>query len=173
LGGDVTHAELHEMLARDPEGYLVPPEMGEAEQWLLRHLTIASGLLLHHAMLYRELLSLWEEDGPSDELSAAALEAAANLAVVLRSARRRPEVLAASSDTPLSSTLPLGALDQLFYSFTLLTAPPADEYADAKLSLEELDELLDHPTLRDWLDRAGAWDVFPEAEPKWDFGGRG
>lgn len=75
---------------------------------------------------------------------------------MLQSFWRRPVIMIAASEAPVSHILPVGALDQLFDSFTLLTSPVEEEEAEAMLQLEELDELMSFPELQQWLALMGA-----------------
>lgn len=144
----MTREELHAAL--DDEGAGAPPDLDDDERWLLRHVGAGIALLRAHAALYGDALARRQAEPSSDELDAAALDAAATIGLLLQSARRRPRVLIAASGTAMSPTLVLGALDQLFFSFILLTAPLADERSEAMLTREELDELLAHPELEAW-----------------------
>lgn len=150
----VSYDDLHALL--DEEGDDAPPDLNDDERWLLRHMGAAAALLLDHAQLYRDLLDRRRREQGSDVLRANALDAAATLAVFLQSARRRTRVLIAASETWMSSTLPLGALDQLFCSFILLSDPVTDDRSDAILTQSELEELMEHPELQAWLERIGA-----------------
>jgi hypothetical protein len=152
----VSYEELRSMLEEDSGDVPPPPsELKEHEVWLLRHLSVAAALLLEKEPLYRELLAQWEAEGPSDELRAKALYEAGALGLVLQSARRRPEVLVGAFETPYKPSL--GALDQLFYSFTLLTTPSADDdYTEVRIGTEELDEFFENPKLKEWLAQMGA-----------------
>jgi hypothetical protein len=149
--------DIHSLMESDEAGVKPPPEMKEHEVWLYRHLAVAALLLEQKVPRYRELLAQWEAEGPTEELRADALYEAGALSVVLQSVRSRPEVLAAAAETPVKPTLALGALDQLFYSFTLLTSPSADdEYVEAKMSEEDLDEFLSFPQVQAWLREMGS-----------------
>lgn len=147
----MSHEELHALLAEDGDD--APAELNDDERWLFRHVGALAALLRRQAELYPRMLARWEREGPSEELRSAALDAAGLAAALLQAARRRPGVLIAAGEPPVSLTLPLGLLDQLFYSFTLLTSPSADERTEAMLTAAELDELMGDPELRDWLAR--------------------
>jgi hypothetical protein len=153
------YEELRSSLTRDAENAPPPPaDWNENERWLFRHLVVVAYLLQEKPQRYRDLLAQWESESPSEELRASALHEAGALGLVLQSVRSRPEVLAGVAETPYKPTLALGALDQLFYSFTLLTsASPEDDYTEARITPDELDGLfLQRPKLREWMAQMGA-----------------
>lgn len=133
----------------------VPSILTDDERFLLRHLTAAAALLLSHPDLYRELLVRRREEGASEELRAIAHDAAEQAATVLQSASRRLDLLVAAQKTPLNPSAALTALDQLFFSFTLLTEPD-DLFVDVALTEEGLQALLTSLDVRAWLEELGA-----------------
>jgi len=120
----------------------------------------AAALLLHHADVYRALHARYQQEGPSAEIEAIALEAAGDLATVMQSLRRRPDLLLVMEVSPDLVAPPLPIIDQLLFSFVLLTDSHAGEDSEAALTPQILDELLALPTVKRWLDSLHAELVF-------------
>lgn len=159
MSRDGRRDELRRLL---DEPYDPALELNENEQWLGRHHAAVAALVPDHAELYRALLARREAEGLTPDVRASALDAAGTIAAVMQSLRRRPLVVAAASEAPVSHTFPLGTLDHLFYSFTLLTSPVADDHSMAMLELDELDELVE--LSQPWLAEMGGADTAGGAE---------
>ena len=112
----------------------------------------AAVLLLRDREVYPRLLARYHDEGPSAELSEAALEAASDLATVLQSLRSRQDLIELLEQHPDVIAPPLPLLDQLQYSYLLLTDGAADEeQREALLTPEGLEELLSAPRVAKWL----------------------
>jgi hypothetical protein len=151
----MTSAGVVERLGRRVAGHRALPQLGEADEPLLRHMYVGAALLPSQVVRYRVLRERWEDDGTSAELRAEALEAAGDLAAVLQGARRERPRAIALRQTPLKSTQLFAALEQIFYSLVLLTAPEAD-LAGLSMREEELDGVIAMPSLQAWLDPESA-----------------
>jgi hypothetical protein len=127
----------------------------------------AAALLVHHADVYRALYDRYQREGPSAEIDAIALEAAGDLATVMQSLRRRPDLLSVMEVSPDVVAPPLPIIDQLLFSFVLLTDPEASEDSKASLSPDALDELLALAGVKEWLDSMHAELVF-SLDPAFD-----
>lgn len=150
----VSQPELRAELLEDGDMDMPSTPLTEEERFLLRHLTGAAALLIGQPDLYRELLVRRREEGATEELRAIARDAAEQAATVLQSARRRQYLIIAAQETPLNPSAALTALDQLFFSFTLLTGPD-DVFAQVALTEEELDLLLTSLDVGTWLEELG------------------
>jgi hypothetical protein len=99
-------------------------------------------LLAYRGELYPRLLHRYRDHGPSPEIDRSAVEAAVDIAAVMQSVRRERELLSAARETALDPGVANKLLDDLFFSFVLLTSHDEDE------ALALVDE--------DWLEaRAG------------------
>lgn len=139
-----------------------PPSLDDDQRFLLSHFVTVAALLEHYVPLHRELWDRVQDEGPSDDTRAVALDAAEKLATVAQPLARRNPLVVATQGTPLNASPAVMALQQLFCSFTLL-AGPEDELSAGVLPPPLLDELLDLPGLRDWLREMGVEP--PEAGP--------
>lgn len=151
----MTSAFVVERLGRRLEGFDDLPEPDDDVECLLRHLLVGAAILPGHSERYRRLRRQLEDEGTSDGLRAAALEAAGDLAAVLQGAARQNASAVALADMGLRPLELLGALGQLFASFVVLTAPEPDD-AGTSMTADELDDLLATPGLEDWLDPESA-----------------
>jgi hypothetical protein len=131
-----------------------PPELSPDLQFLAARQASLGALLLDHAERYRALHQAISTTGPTHETQQAALDAAGNLATVLQSLRSREDLQVALAHAPGHTPTPLLAVDQLCFSFTLLTAAGQDE-RDAALTPDGVDELFRSERVRDWLHGLG------------------
>ena len=113
--------------------------------------------MLDHAERYKALYNNTRESGPTAQTKDAALDAAGNLATLLQSLRSREDLQFALARAPGHTPTPLLAVDQLFFSLTLLAGAGAErtEELDAALPPEAVDELLRSQRVRDWLHGLG------------------
>ncbi|HEY1508604.1 MAG TPA: hypothetical protein VGF93_06360 [Solirubrobacteraceae bacterium] len=138
--------------AADAPGGLRP----EAFSLMTRYWAIVT-LLANRGELYTRLLERYRDQGPSPEIDAVAVESAVDIAAVMQSIRRERELLSAARETALDPGVANKILDDLFYSFVLLTSRDEDE------ALALLDE--------DWLEtrateaRFAEWLGFMQFEP--------
>lgn len=142
------------------EGSGAPEELTAEERFLLDRFAAVAALLLGRRAHYRALWERHRDEGPSAGVAQVALEAAGDIAVVMQSLRRRQGLLLALRESPINPAYATGALDQIFFSLTLLTGASQDVESEAALTPEALDELLELPKLRDWLSKLGADEVF-------------
>jgi hypothetical protein len=131
-----------------------PPELSPDLQFLAARQASLGALLLDHAERYKVLYQDISTTGPTHATQQAALEAAGNLATVLQSLRSREELQVALAHAPGHTPTPLLAVDQLFFSFTLLTTANQDEL-EAALTPDGVDELFRSERVRDWLHGLG------------------
>jgi hypothetical protein len=131
-----------------------PPELSPDLQFLASREAALGALLLDHSERYKALYKAISETGPTQATKHAALQAAGNLATLLQSLRSREDLQAALAHAPGHTPTPLLAVDQLFFSFTLLTTANQDEL-DAALAPEGVDELFRSERVRDWLHGLG------------------
>lgn len=157
-------SELRRLLLDDSDA---PPGLSPVLAFIASRNAGAAGLLLHYAKVYRSLFDRYQQEGPSAEIEAIALEAAGDLATVMQSLRRRPEVLIAMELSPVVVAPPLPIIDQLLFSFVLLTDPDAGEDSKACLSPDMLDESLTYTRVKEWLDSIHAELVF-NLDPAFD-----
>jgi hypothetical protein len=119
------------------------PELNPEPAFLTERQAAAAAVHLERDReLYPELLERYRAERPSAELSELALEAAGELATVLQSLRSTEsgsDVLNEVSDPPLP---PLIVLDQLQFSYLLLTDGASEEQRQALLRGKELDWFL-------------------------------
>jgi hypothetical protein len=134
-----------------------PPELSPELGFLASRQAALAALLLDHAERYKALYAAARTDGSTEEIQAAALDGAGNLGTVLQSLRSREDLQAALAHAPGHTPTPLLAVDQLFFSFTLLAAASGDrtEELDAALPPEGVDELFRSQRVRDWLHGLG------------------
>jgi hypothetical protein len=131
-----------------------PLELSPDLQFLAARQASLGALLLDHAERYRALHQAISATGPTHETQHAALDASGNLATVLQSLRSREDLQVALAHAPGHTPTPLLAVDQLFFSFTLLTAADPDEL-EAALTPDGVDELFRSERVRDWLHGLG------------------
>jgi hypothetical protein len=140
-------SELRRSLLDDSDA---PPELSADLAFLGARNAAAAALLLHHAEVYRLLLDRYREEGPSEDIEEIALEAAGNMATVLQAMRRRDELLTAMRYANLAAP-PMIVIDQLFFSFLLMTGPGDEDDVKMLLSGDDLDELLALESTQAWL----------------------
>lgn len=129
-------------------------ELTDEHRYVLSHMVAVAALLIAQREQYPQLLAQHREGGAPGVVSENAHEFAERAAAVLQSARRRSDLLAAFRDTPLNPLAAIAVLDQLFFSFCLLTNPD-DSLVDAVLGEATLDELLKAMEFDDWLNDLG------------------
>jgi hypothetical protein len=143
----VTSADIYRSLDAplDPPPPLPDDELADH---LLRHVLNGAAVLDVAGRAYRELLSAKAEGAelaPED-----VLELAGAVAAIIQSAWRRREMFASIPDAKLRPAELFEALGQLLDSLVLLTDP--DQRVDElPLTVEEIDELLELPVLRELL----------------------
>ena len=134
-----------------------PPDLSPDLRFLASRQASLAALLTDHARRYTILYRAIRDSGATADTRAQALEAAGDLATLLQSLRGREDLQVALAHAPGHVPTPLLAVDQLFFSFTLLagaTECPA-EAVDAALTPEGVDELLRSQRVRDWLHGLG------------------
>jgi hypothetical protein len=134
-----------------------PPELSPELKFLASRQAALAALLLDHAERYKLLYAAARENGTTEEIQTAALDAAGNLGTLLQSLRSREDLQAALVQAPGHTPTPLIAVDQIFFSFTLLAGVGGDgiEDLDAALPPEGVDELFRSQRVRDWLHGLG------------------
>jgi hypothetical protein len=134
-----------------------PAELSPGLRFLASRQASLAALMLDHAERYRVLYTAARENGITQEIQTAALDAAGNLGTILQSLRSREDLQVALAHAPGYTPTPLIAVDQLFFSFTLLAgaAPDGPEALDAALPPEGVDELFRSERVRDWLHGLG------------------
>jgi hypothetical protein len=128
-----------------------PPELSPNLVFIGSRNPTLAALFTHHAELYRHLLDRYRREGSSPDIAAIALDAAGNLATVMQSFRRREDLLAAMRDAPNIVMPPMIIIDQLLFSFVLLTEPDENDNEAGLLSEEALSELLANNAVQSWL----------------------
>jgi hypothetical protein len=134
------------------------PELSPDLRFLASRQASLAALLLDHAEHYKVVYRAARQSGSTtEEIRTAALDAAGNLGTVLQSLRSREDLQVALAHAPGHTPTPLIAIDQLFFSFTLLAAAAGDrlDQLDAALAPEGVDELLRSQRVRDWLHGLG------------------
>jgi hypothetical protein len=134
-----------------------PAELSPDLKFLASRQAALAALVLDHAEHYKVLYRAAQATGGSEEIQTAALDAAGNLGTVLQSLRSREDLQVALAQAPGYTPTPLLAVDQLFFSFTLLAGagPDSLEQLDAALGPEGVDELFRSERVRDWLHGIG------------------
>jgi hypothetical protein len=134
-----------------------PAELSPDLKFLASRQAALAGLMLDHAEHYKVLYRAARENGATEAIHTAALDAAGNLGTVLQSLRSREDLQAALAHAPGYTPTPLLAVDQLFFSFTLLAGASAGrpEELDAALPPDGVDELFRSQRVRDWLHGLG------------------
>jgi hypothetical protein len=144
----MTSPDVYEVLDAPAD---LPP--GVPDDPLIAHMVrhMASGAIALESVgaAYQELLASRDsgEDVPRDVV----VELAGDLAAIIQSAWRRPEMFATVEGAQVRPLELFSALEHLLYSLVLLTDPD-DRVADLPLTVEEIDELLAMPELRQILD---------------------
>jgi hypothetical protein len=134
-----------------------PAELSPDLKFLASRQASLAALMLDHAEHYKVLYTAARQNGTTEEIQTAALDAAGNLGTVLQSLRSREDLQAALAHAPGYTPTPLIAVDQLFFSFTLLAGHGGDalQELDAALPPEGVDELFRSQRVRDWLHGLG------------------
>ena len=147
--------ELRRALLDSTDG---PPELSPDLRFLAARQASLAALMLDHAQHYKVLYTAARETGTTEEIQTAALDAAGNLGTLLQSLRSREDLQVALAHAPGYTPTPLLAVDQLFFSFTLLAGLNGDriEELDAALAPEGVDELFGSERVREWLHGLGA-----------------
>jgi hypothetical protein len=116
---------------------------------LIRHVAVGVVALKTVGTAYREMLVARDDDTepPRDGV----LELAGDLAAVIQSAWRQPEIFQPVEGAQIRPLELFSALEHLLYSLVLLTDPD-DRVADLPLTVDEIDDLLAMPELRQILD---------------------
>jgi hypothetical protein len=133
-----------------------PPELSPELSFLASRGAGAAALLLDHAELYRHLLARYQREGASAVIEQIALDAAGNLATVMQSLRSREDLLAVLKLSPHVPAIPVAAIDQLMFSFLLLTGPQSEDDLLACLTPESLVALLEAKSVQEWLTSVNA-----------------
>jgi hypothetical protein len=128
-----------------------PPELTPNLVFIGSRNPALAALFTHHAELYRHLLARYRREGWSPDIEAIALDAAGNLATLMQSFRRREDILVAMELAPDIVMPPMIIIDQLLFSFVLLTAPDENDNEAGLLSEEALSELLANNAVQSWL----------------------
>jgi len=134
-----------------------PAELSPDLRFLASRQASLAALMLDHAEHYKVLYTAARESGITEEIHTAALEAAGNFGTVLQSLRSREDLQIALAHAPGYTPTPMLAVDQLFFSFTLLAGVGRDslDQLDAALGPEGVDELFRSQRVRDWLHGLG------------------
>src|SRR6185437_8647397 len=134
-----------------------PAELSPDLRFLASRQASLAALMLDHAEHYKVLYAAAREGGITEEIHTAALDAAGNLGTVLQSLRSREDLQIALAHAPGYTPTPMLAVDQLFFSFTLLAGVGGDslDQLDAALGPEGVDELFRSQRVRDWLHGLG------------------
>ncbi|HEY3728695.1 MAG TPA: hypothetical protein VGL51_16075 [Solirubrobacteraceae bacterium] len=141
--------ELRRQLLDDSDA---PAQLSPQLRFLASRGAAAAALLLNHAELYKHLLERYQREGASPEIEEIALDAAGNLATVLQSLRSREDLLAMVRISPDVPGIPVAAIDQLAFSFLLLTGPQSEDESLACLAPEWVDAVLEADDVKEWLD---------------------
>ena len=134
-----------------------PAELSPDLRFLASRQASLAALMLDHAEHYKVLYTAARESGITEEIQTAALDAAGNLGTLLQSLRSREDLQIALAHAPGYTPTPMLAVDQLFFSFTLLAGVGGDslDQLDAALGPEGVDELFRSQRVRDWLHGLG------------------
>jgi hypothetical protein len=133
-----------------------PEELSPDLRFLASRQASLVGLLLDHVEVYRVLIERTREEGLSPELQAAALDAAGNLGTLLQSLRTREDLQAMLAHAPDFVPTPMFAIDQLLYSFVLLSAPCNEDELLACLAPGSINGLFASNHFRTWVHGFGA-----------------
>ncbi len=130
-----------------------PPQLSPDLQFLASRQASLAALVLDHAERYEALYAAVHTTGPTAQTKREALEAAGNLGALLQSLRSREDLQAALVQAPGFVPTPLLAVDQLFFSFTLLAnaSDAAGEELVAALTPDAVAEILRSERVLDWL----------------------
>ena len=131
-----------------------PPQLSPDLQFLASRQASLAALVLDHAERYEALYATVHNTGPTAQTKHEALQAAGNLGALLQSLRSREDLQAALIQAPGFVPTPLLAVDQLFFSFTLLanaSDAAGGEELDAALTPDAVAEILGSERVQDWL----------------------
>ena len=131
-----------------------PPQLSPDLQFLASRQASLAALVLDHAERYEALYATVHNTGPTAQTKREALQAAGNLGALLQSLRSREDLQAALVQAPGFVPTPLLAVDQLFFSFTLLanaSDAAGGEELDAALAPDAVAEILGSERVQDWL----------------------
>ena len=131
-----------------------PPELSPDLKFLASRQAALAALTTDHAKRYKILYQAARENPNLDGIRAEALDAAGNLGVLLQSLRSREDLQVALAHAPGYVPTPLLAIDQLFFSFTLLAGAGGEEL-EAALTPDQVDELFGSERVREWLKGVG------------------
>jgi hypothetical protein len=137
-------------------------EYEPAARFLIARQEAAAGLLLDHAELLELVHAHYVQDGPSRHLETIAVQAAGNLATVLQSLRRRQDLLNLLIADPDVPAVPMALIDQLLFSFVLLTGPRNERYLNAALSPKDVGEFMRSRAVQEWMDRLDPRELFDQ-----------
>jgi hypothetical protein len=135
-----------------------PAELSPDLRFLASRQAALAALVLDHAKRYKILYKAAREKPNLEGIRAEALDAAGNLGTLLPSLRSREDLQVALAHAPGYVPTPLLAVDQLFFSFTLLAAATPDSRSEdlqAALTPDQVDELFRSQRVREWLKRVG------------------
>lgn len=130
-----------------------PLELSPELRFLGARQAALAELLLDHFELYQHLMQRYREEGSSPDVQAIALRAAGDMATVLQSMRSRQDLVNALVQHPDHASVPLWLIDQLFYSFALLTEPCDASEEQALLVPDEL--FFSSRNIKAWLQGLG------------------
>jgi hypothetical protein len=130
-----------------------PPDLSPDLQFLASRQAALAALFEDHADRYQALYTSARDTGPTAEIRHEALEAAGNLATLLQSLRSREDLQVALAQAPGLVPTPLLAVDQLFFSFTLLASASdtRSEQLDATLTPDAVANILRSERVQEWL----------------------
>ena len=131
--------------------------------FLIARQEAAAGLLLDHAELLEVVHEHYVRHGPSPRLEAIDVQAAGNLATVLQSLRRRQDLLNLLIADPDVPAVPMALIDQMLFSFVLLTGPRDERYLTAALSPEDVGELMRSRAVQGWMDHLDPRELFDQS----------
>jgi hypothetical protein len=150
------------------EALLADADLGDEYEYepdarfLIARQEAAAGLLLDHAELLELVHERYVRDGPSAHLETIAVEAAGNLVTVLQPLRRRQDLLNLLIEDPDVPAVPMALIDQMLFSFALLTGPRNERYLTGALSPEEVGEFMRSRAIQEWMDRLDPRELFDQ-----------
>lgn len=119
-------------------------------------------LVIHHGALYLDLLRDYEDEGPSSRIDATAISAAVDVALVQQSIWQRLDLLGTMRHTPLDPGAAMGCLDDLFFSFLVLTGRDPVRTV-ARFDAEAFQGRLRGKAFLDWIEAWGYRRTLPAA----------
>jgi hypothetical protein len=144
------------------DGSDVDPELVPDARFLVARQEAAAGLLIDHAELLELVHDRYAENGPSPDLETIALEAAGNFAVVLQSLRRRQDLLNLLILDPEAPAVPVALMDQILFSFLLLSGPRNERYLKSLLSTSDVEGFMRSLAVQGWMERLDPRELFDE-----------